>query len=258
MTSLRVLVLMAKYWQPGKVKTRLASLIGDEQAAAVHRSLTIHLVRRLDGCADRRVLAFAPNDHRESFREQIPSSWDLLPQGEGDLGARMRQIVEALTQVGGMGTERTTSWRKLQVLLIGADLPTLTPQLIEQAFLALGDHDLVIGPAEDGGYYLLGMTQPLATDDAVLPRHRILHQLFQDIPWGTAGVRAATLATAAELCLQTKLLNQGYDIDEWSDLKRLIEDLEGAASKIDIELREELLAALGCRRIPEIRLKDSR
>lgn len=98
-----------------------------------------------------------------------------------------------------------------RVVVIGTDSPWLTEQHIGDAFTALVQSEVVIGPAQDGGYYLMGLTRPIP-------------ELFEAIPWGTCEVCARTLTKARELQLAVALLPTGYDIDELEDLHRLIED----------------------------------
>ena len=251
----QVLVLMAKHWRPGLVKTRLAATIGHERAAELHRCFTTRLCHRLAGCGDRRIVAFAPDDCHDAFREQIDPAWELFPQGSGDLGERMWRVCRAVLAGDSPTWPTPPSRSRVDLLLIGADLPTLDPTTIEQAFSSLERHDLVLGPAEDGGYYLLGMRQPGLRQKTESPPNLACKRLFEGIPWGTPKVFEATLRVAEELGLRTARLPRREDIDEWPDLRRLAVALEAATTTADIELREGLLDVLGCRRIAEFRSK---
>ncbi len=91
------------------------------------------------------------------------------------------------------------------MVLIGSDCPEITAQILSSAFSQLTDYDLVLGPARDGGYYLIGLTAPYP-------------ELFQDLPWGTAAVLANTQTRAAQLGLKTALLEPLTDIDRPEDL----------------------------------------
>jgi len=99
--------------------------------------------------------------------------------------------------------------------VIGADTPHLSPERVDEAFEALAAADCVLGPARDGGYYLIGLTAPRPG-------------LFQGIAWGTAGVLGATLAAAADLGLRVACLREERDIDERADLEWLAERLLAA------------------------------
>ncbi|TVQ01266.1 MAG: glycosyltransferase [Planctomycetaceae bacterium] len=249
----QVLVLMAKHWRPGLVKTRLAATIGNERAAALHRCFTTHLCHRLAGCGDRRIVAFAPDDCYDAFRQPIDPAWELIPQGSGDLGERMWRVCRAILAADSPTRPPPPDPLRVDLVLIGADLPTLDPTTIGQAFSSLERHDLVLGPAEDGGYYLLGMTPSRLRQKTESPSNLACEQLFEGIPWGTPKVFQATLRVAEQLGLHTARLSRREDIDEWSDLRRLAVALEAATATADIELREDLLDVLGCRRIAEFR-----
>ena len=120
---------------------------------------------------------------------------DYVIQEEGDLGARMRQAFQKGFRQG---------WK--QVVLIGSDLPDLTPAILRESFERLTDHDLVLGPARDGGYYLIGLK-------ADCP------ELFgNSMIWGTQEVLKNTLITADQLGLKTALLTRLRDVDRPEDL----------------------------------------
>ncbi len=116
------------------------------------------------------------------------------PQSEGDLGQRMLSAFVASLSQG-----------RRRVVLIGSDCPEITAPILSSAFALLTDHDLVLGPARDGGYYLIGLTAPYP-------------ELFQDMPWGTAAVLTKTQTKAARLGLKTALLEPLTDIDRPEDL----------------------------------------
>jgi rSAM/selenodomain-associated transferase 1 len=115
-------------------------------------------------------------------------------QGEGDLGARMeRSLVNAFNQ------------KAEQVIIIGTDCPALSSQILATAFEQLKNFNLVLGPALDGGYYLIGLQQPIG-------------ELFMNIPWGTAQVFAKTVKVAQKLNLSIGYLQPLADIDRPEDL----------------------------------------
>ncbi|HEU5312098.1 MAG TPA: TIGR04282 family arsenosugar biosynthesis glycosyltransferase, partial [Candidatus Eisenbacteria bacterium] len=120
----------------------------------------------------------------------------ILSQSEGDLGHRLRSAFAALRS---RGAER--------VVAIGTDTPHLDPDLVVNAFEALGTHDLVIGPAEDGGYYLIGMREPA-------------DGMFESIAWSTPTVLDSTLERARALGHSVEMLPRSYDIDDAGTLLR--------------------------------------
>jgi len=136
---------------------------------------------------------------------QLMAAWlgtdlDYQPQGGGDLGQRMLLCLEYLWGLDTAGNN--------YFVIIGTDCPDLDSSHLDRAFQELGEHDLVLGPAEDGGYYLIGFKQ-------------IIPQLFQDISWGTATVFAETIAIANKLGLRISYLPVLRDIDRPEDLSYL-------------------------------------
>ena len=132
---------------------------------------------------------------REQMAGWLGRDFQYVIQGEGDLGARMRRAFQ-------MGFRQ--GWK--QVVLIGSDLPDLTPAIIRESFERLTNHDLVLGPARDGGYYLIGLK-------ANRP------ELFgSPMIWGTEEVLKNTLLTADRLGLKTALLTRLRDVDRPEDL----------------------------------------
>ncbi|MBU2538315.1 MAG: TIGR04282 family arsenosugar biosynthesis glycosyltransferase, partial [Proteobacteria bacterium] len=133
--------------------------------------------------------------NQEDMEVWLSGDIPCVPQGEGDLGDRLRR---AFTLAFARDTRR--------VVIIGADCPGLSPTLFSQAFAALDHKDLVIGPAMDGGYYLIGLSHPAPS-------------LFSDIPWGSGKVLAATLNQAKTLNLSNHLLEPLADVDRPEDLR---------------------------------------
>ena len=139
------LIVMVKEPHPGRVKTRLGRGIGMTAAAWWFRHQTAALLRRLEDPRWRLVLAVSPD--REGLQSRVwPGHLPRLPQGGGDLGARMARMLKAV----GPGP----------ACLIGADIPGITPTHVAAAFAALGRNDGVFGPAPDGGYWLIGLRHP--------------------------------------------------------------------------------------------------
>ena len=197
--SCRILVF-AKAPVPGRVKTRLVSALGEAGAAQLHR----HLVERtLDTSSAAGVgaieLCCAPDTDDPYFvacakRYRL----SLGAQGEGDLGARMRRALERALAAG------------TPALLIGCDCPALTPAYLREAADALGGgSDAVFGPAEDGGYVLVGLARMPSAP------------LFEDIAWGTATVMPETRVRLQHLGWRWQELATLWDVDRPEDLLRL-------------------------------------
>jgi rSAM/selenodomain-associated transferase 1 len=190
-------VLFAKAPRPGLVKTRIAADLDAEAAAAIYRVLvqrTLSTLRDFPG-----ELRFTPPDARAEFQPWLPQGWTLVDQGGGDLGARLQRAVEQALQNGSQA-----------VLLLGADCPALEVSDLTDALRALENHDVVLGPAIDGGYWLLGV--------------RGSHPcLFEEMPWGTPSILRLSLERAHEAGLRTRLLRELRDIDtlaDWRDWLR--------------------------------------
>ncbi len=198
MTLRHHLVIFARAPRLGRVKRRLARDVGALAAWRFHRQTTERLVRRL--ARDPRwrcVLAVTPEPAR------WPPGIPRLAQGPGDLGQRMARAMAA--QPPG------------PVVLVGSDIPDLGPAHIARAFRALAGHDAVFGPAEDGGYWLVGVRD-----------RALLNGLFRGVRWSTAHTLADTLANLAGRRIAR--LDVLDDVDTGSDLERLLSRRPGAPS----------------------------
>lgn len=213
--------LMMKYWDVGQVKTRLGATIGMHRAAALHRLFVSHLCRTLADVADWNIVSLAPDLRLGRFRSDLRSwglddRWNMLPQGDGDLGQRMqRWFVHCLG-----GARPGSGPRSVRAILIGADCPQLESDHIRQADRLLQRHDAVVGPAADGGYYLLGLRGPWESHAASF------ESLFHDVPWSTEDVLRITQDRLARARLSVALLDRREDIDTNIQLNRLRESLD--------------------------------
>jgi len=236
------LVLMAKFWQPGRVKTRLATTIGVAAAASLHAMFTQRLTRSLERSADWRQVRVSPDDCCAEMADAISPHWSLAGQGDGDLGQRMwRGFCQCFTA----GATR--------VVMIGADLPTLGHPAIASAFQQLASCDLVLGPAIDGGYYLIGLNRRPGGDGNQIrvPAEDFLRfqPLFGKLPcsiinWGTSSVFSDTLSIAARCGLTVKQLEVCEDVDHWPDLLRLLQRLERSTASDDTSFAAQIRATL--------------
>ncbi|MEO1614813.1 MAG: TIGR04282 family arsenosugar biosynthesis glycosyltransferase [Planctomycetota bacterium] len=217
--------VMAKYWQVGQVKTRLGATIGLEQSARLHRIFCLQLARSLSEVAHRRSFVVTPSDAMPSFENELPSEWALEPQADGDLGSRMKHWFA--------NRENASS-----SILIGADCPRLTRQDLEEAFACLADHDIVLGPAHDGGYYLVGLRSPAGS---------VLNALFDGMVWSQSSVFETTLQRAAACGLSVATLTPNSDVDTEADLSQLFSDLQASDRDTDRSLEREIQAVMAMR-----------
>ncbi len=200
------LILFAKAPFPGKVKTRMQPHLSPEQALMLYRAMGEDLVAQLgdsphyDFC-----VYYAPSESREAVASWLGTSLALCPQRAGNLGERMAAAFQESLQ------------HYQRVVIIGCDLPTLTEQEVRNAFGALEDADLVLGPTEDGGYYLIGLKQ----------YHPVV---FEDIHWSSEAVLAQTLERARQAGLTVHLLPKQRDLDTYADLQALWRQLQKKAA----------------------------
>jgi hypothetical protein len=191
------LILFTRYPEPGRTKTRLIPALGAEGAAALQRRMSEAIVSHMARFAAQSPVHLEiryADGTQQAVEAWLSSDIPCLDQGEGDLGARLHR---AFTQAFAQGAKK--------VVVIGADCPGLTPPLFARAFAALDNQDLVLGPAVDGGYYLVGLNRPAPA-------------LFSEIPWGSGEVLAATLKQAQSLNLSLHLLEPLADVDRPEDL----------------------------------------
>ena len=196
------LVIFGRYPRLGEVKTRLQPFLGAEACLALHQALLLDTVERTSSLNLQRFLYLAACSSKEgqAFAEEnrIPLCLELGIQHGDGLGERLWKAYQDIS----------TQWDK--VIFVGSDSPTLPTEFIEKAFLELERLPVVLGPAEDGGYYLIGLSQPR-------------QDLFSDIDWGTGSVLEQTRAKLDPE--QYSLLPSWYDIDTVEDLVRLHRDL---------------------------------
>ena len=189
-----VLLYFVKYPAPGEVKTRLAKTVGFEEAARMYRELAGDNFKMMTPLYQRKicdlVVAFDPPDKERDFKK-----WFVLPceywaqQGNG-LGERLTSAFHEAFQR-----------QAKRVIAVGSDTLNLTADILEEAFEKLATEDVVIGPARDGGYYLIGLSRQRA-------------QLFQNIPWSTVHVLESTLTIIRKENLNFSFLHELEDLDE--------------------------------------------
>lgn len=193
------LIVFAKAPLPGQVKTRLAATIGPEKTLEVYQLLLQALVRNLGHLPA--TVAYTPPGSAEAFATMLPAHWILEPQSNGDLGARLQQ---AFQQAFARGA--------LRIAIIGSDCPEVTPQDITDAFDALKNHDLVLGPSHDGGYWLIAMK-------------KLIPELLSGIHWSSSSVLAQTMEHARGIGASVHLLRTLRDVDteeDWNELSGVL------------------------------------
>lgn len=183
---------MLKEPRPGRVKTRLGQDIGMIDAAWWFRHQVNDVLKRLEDPRWDLVLAVSP-DHTALTSRLWPAHLERIPQGNGDLGHRMARIMKTR--------------RPGPVCIIGGDIPDVRKTHIQKAFIALGNHAAVFGPAPDGGYWLIGLKRVSAT-----PR-----SLFQCVRWSTEHALRDSARSLAGYSIA--YIDQLQDVDRGADLK---------------------------------------
>lgn len=206
LTPHAALAIFAKAPVPGQVKTRLCPPLTPDEAATLHGSFVLDALERTRTAVTKlklpidRYLACAPSSTPAFFKiMEERQAVTLLDQVGEDLGARMHGAFEALFARGYQSA-----------MIVGTDVPSLPLDHYKQALERLQTADLVLGPAHDGGYYLIGLNKPVPA-------------LFEGIPWSTAGVLPLTREKAERLGLRVALLPNWRDVDTIEDLQALIE-----------------------------------
>jgi uncharacterized protein len=230
------LILFTRYPETGKVKTRLIPALGPEGSCELHRRLTELAVKQIRELSSLRPLSIEvrfEGGTEDLMREWLGDGFDFFSQGQGDLGIRMARAFQEAFQSGFDS-----------VVLIGSDCPAQTSTILQQAFEGLKCHDLVLGPALDGGYHLIGLQR--------------LYPLFSNIPWGSAEVFDRTQEIAQALGLKVFLLEPLRDIDRpedlsfWEPIKAFGSGPGPEISIIIPTLNEALTLPLALARIPKI------
>lgn len=189
--SKAALIIFQKNAIKGKVKTRLAVTVGDDQALEIYHRLTAYTHQVAKEIKVDKFLFYS--DFIPEHPDEILLGYQLEVQSGANLGERMTNAFAYLFARG-----------YSNVVIIGTDCPDLKLSDLNRAFLALSQNDIVIGPAKDGGYYLLGMS-------------RFYPELFRDIPWSTSKVLELTLDKAEESNLDYEFLKILSDIDTIED-----------------------------------------
>jgi rSAM/selenodomain-associated transferase 1 len=223
--GLCALAVMTKAPQAGRVKTRLVPPLTPEEAAELNKCFLRDTAAAISSACSRRpvgdegktarsspIAVYTPVGAESAYTDVLPSDFNLLPQRGDKFGERLYLAIEDLFKCGFES-----------VCLIDSDSPTVPAKNFEQAveFLSMTEDRVVLGPSDDGGYYLIGMKKP----------HR---HLFEQIDWSTERVLNQTMQRAIEIGIQVKLLPTGYDIDDDASLRRLCNQLLTDTTSADI------------------------
>ncbi len=219
-------LLYARYPDPGRVKTRLMSALGAEGAARLYRAFLLDMIESLhDSFSDNLAIAIDESSNLGRMVTMLTEeqSGDRLSirieaQSGGDLGERL-------------STSFASRWARGEgpLIIVGSDHPTLPSRYLEKGSLLLAEKDVVLGPAEDGGFYAVGLG-------------RNVEGLFDDLPWSTPELFDSIRRRISEKGLSLGLLPEWYDVDLPGDLQRLLADVRGRQAYHRIE---EVLRNLG-------------
>lgn len=188
-----LVAVFARSPEPGRVKTRLMPALRPDEAADLYRALLLDTVEVVESAEAEAVIAFTPTTARRPLERLLGRRRRLLPQPPGELGDRLEGIQASLHGAG------------RPVLVVGSDCPGLTPDRLREAVAALERAPAVLGPALDGGFYLLGTSRPEP-------------DLLRGIPWSTADVLEATRRRLRERGLEIRELPVERDLDTPRDL----------------------------------------
>lgn len=195
------LIIFSRYPEPGKTKTRMIPALGAVKAAELQRAMTEHTLKNAEQLLSSRNIKIEVHfagGNSQLMTDWLGKSWDYIPQVSGDLGQKM---YSSLARAFAFGCK--------QAVIIGIDCPDIDQVILNQAFDSLQKHGLVLGVAEDGGYYLIGLNRNL---------NQNMSPLFHNIDWGTDQVLNQTNNIAHNLNLNVYYLPTLSDVDRPEDL----------------------------------------
>lgn len=200
-TSKNCILFFVKDPIQGAVKSRIAAELNDGIALELYKHFILDMLVTIDTCSARCMICVHPEHALKKFRNWLGTEHHCLPQEGSDLGERMKN---SFIMAFGMHYER--------VILIGSDIPDLPLSILQQAFRMLKTHDAVVGPAHDGGYYLIGFRQ-----DTFIP------EVFDAITWGGDTVLRTTLNRLKKRACRVHLLPAWNDVDTVADVMALLQ-----------------------------------
>ncbi len=201
---------MTKVPDVAEVKTRLRPILSHDQCSSLAKCFLLDMVAKAEHICGNVIVAFSPKSGRQQLRDIIGEGLQIVPQEEGDLGERLVAVIDKAFALG-FGP----------VIMTGTDSPTLPYEYIANAieYLQIHENGITLGPTDDGGYYLIGVSKKL-------------DGIFQDVTWSSDKVFAQTISNIKKIeGIDLLTLPQWYDVDEPDDLIRL-----------QAELRKDILA----------------
>ncbi len=197
-----IILLFTKYPQPGISKTRLIPAVGAEKAAEIQHHMTKKVLGNISHITEELPCKFAiyhDGGTSKLMAEWLGEKYRFTQQIQDDLGKRMESAIADHLR------------RYEAIIIIGSDCPDIDDSILHQAFIVLKSHQVVIGPAYDGGYYLIGVQGDIDLN--------ILSHLFSDIQWGSEEVLSQTIARVEQKNISYQLLKKLHDIDTPADLR---------------------------------------
>lgn len=223
------LIIFAKWPEPGRVKTRLTPPLSPEEAAELYRCMLLDTLDATAGFTGINRLIFfdGPAKRRDEFKTMAPDA-ELFQQNGNDLGERLTDAFE---------TAFATGCRHAAV--IGTDSPHMPTERVAQAFSLLqgGNSDVVLGPTEDGGYYILGM-------------RGMYQELFRNMPWSSSRLLRETIGRAEKTGLKPSLLQPCFDLDTYEDLHRLASEDRTSSARLTRKMLRTLPVGRQIKDIP--------
>ncbi|MHA2426151.1 MAG: TIGR04282 family arsenosugar biosynthesis glycosyltransferase [Candidatus Thorarchaeota archaeon] len=189
--------IVMKYPEKGEVKSRLAKSIGEDSATNLYRAFIQDTIDTVESLEFPFHLAISPPDAQEQFTRFLGFGYNFFPQRGANLGERLRNGFHTMFDAG-----------YTQVIALASDCPDLPAHLLKEAFSCFQSHDVVLGPAPDGGYYLIGFSK-----DTFIP------EAFDSLSWSTDTVLQETLARIKPFSERIHLLSEWQDIDTKNDLR---------------------------------------
>ncbi len=215
-----ILGIFAKQPIVGTVKTRLAEATSAEWACSVAEAFLADTLERFAAMEVHRAVVFAPASAIAFFTSLCGSRYEPIAQSTGDLGERLQHFFTLARQRGFS-----------RIVAIGTDSPTLPIQYVQSAFDLLAEHDVVLGPAFDGGYYLVGCNA------RALP-------IFSSISWSTSRVLEQTVEHVQASCASLALLSPWYDVDtldDWRMLRGHVQAMQASGLNANVRNTERLI-----------------
>ena len=194
------IIILTKFPEAGKVKSRLAKEVGNNKAAEIYKTILLDNWQIAKDTGHEVCIEFSPLDAKKKFQTLFGKNVILNPQIGTDIGWRMANAFA-----------RCLQQQFDAAILIGGDAPDLSAELLNEALVSLLNHDIVLGPTHDGGYYLIGFTK-----DSFNPHY------FQNIDWSSPNVFKQTAEIIRESNNKLYLIEKRFDLDTFDDVKEFL------------------------------------